>query len=66
MATEREIRPTLRVKTPSVPNFLRTAEGDDAIPVSIVSEEDLREIGAAWTEKLVERGRRAQEGGSDG
>lgn len=47
---------TLFLETPRVPNFLRTT-GEDYRTVSIaeVPDECLREIGEAWTKRLLER-----------
>lgn len=47
---------TADVRIPRVPNFL-LYDDDQKLPLDAVSEEDLRRIGAAWTEALVERSR---------
>lgn len=39
------------VLLPSVPNFIRYDGG--TIPIADFSDEDLREIGAAWIEELI-------------
>ncbi len=41
------------IEVPRPPNFFIMSVG--VLPVSAVSDDDLREIGAAWTEALIER-----------
>jgi len=41
---------------PTIPNHLRMENGL-TMPLCAASEEGLREIGARWTEKLIERAR---------
>ena len=41
------------IKIPSMPNFFIMSDGQ-SIPVQAVTEDALREIGAAWTEALVQ------------
>lgn len=48
------IHATIKVKLPKPPNFLRTEQGDHPIPVGSIPESQLREIGKAWTEALVD------------
>jgi len=40
------------VLVPMLPNFLRTPSGD-SVPVAELSEDEIREIGAKWTEALL-------------
>jgi hypothetical protein len=51
MSTKIEIK--LDVEVPKVPNFLITPAG--TVPIYAVTEDALRQLGAAWTEALVER-----------
>ena len=46
------IKTSRTFKLPTLPNILRT-EGDEAVDVSTLDREQLREIGHAWTEALV-------------
>jgi len=47
----------VKLKTPAVPNYLTAlipgATRLFSVPVSEVSEADLRQLGAEWTEELV-------------
>ena len=59
-----EVDVEVRILVPRAVNFLR-AEGLNAtIPISVCSDAVLKEIGEAWTEKLIERARqmRAEDG----
>lgn len=42
------------VRIPQVPNFLILSD-DSKVPVSAITEQGLREIGAQWTDDLVAR-----------
>ncbi len=44
---------TVKVLLPRPPNFLRTQEGGHPIPVGSIPDEQLRELGKAWTEQLL-------------
>lgn len=44
------------INLPRPPNFLTTTDGR-TVPVAAFTEEALRQLGAAWTEALVERAR---------
>lgn len=44
----------VEVKIPSVPNFFRIGDGLESIPVQDFTDDQLRQIGAEWTEKLIE------------
>lgn len=55
---ERTIVTRADVIVPRPPNFLRMALSmgeTNTLPLSALSDESLREIGAAWTEALIER-----------
>ncbi len=41
------------VHLPMVPNFLRVEGSDATIPIADVTDDELRRIGALWTEELV-------------
>lgn len=43
------------VKIPKVPNFLLYDGGK--LPLDAVSEDELRKVGEAWTERLLDRRR---------
>ncbi len=45
----------IKCEVPLTPNFLKTENGQ--VPISAVTEEALRELGAAWTEQLVMKAR---------
>lgn len=55
-----EVRITVKtertVLLPTLPNFLRTP-GDQAVDVGELTEEQIREVGAKWTEALVRKSR---------
>lgn len=48
---------TIKVLLPKPPNFLRTAEGSHPLPVSSIPDEQLRKLGEAWTEQLLDHAR---------
>lgn len=51
-----KIKVDLNIKIPTIPNFLNVEDRNDiSIPISEISEEDLRKIGEEWTEKLVKK-----------
>ncbi len=50
----------VKVKTPSVPDFVRLAFSDGVIPIQDLSEDELRQIGEAWTQELVAKAIRKQ------
>jgi len=58
-----KIKVKAEVELPQLPNFLRYgSENQFAMDVADVSEESLRQIGAAWTEELVKHAaKRAKE-----
>ena len=43
----------VNIEIPSVPNFISV--GSDRLSITEFSDEELREIGKLWTEKLIER-----------
>lgn len=45
------------VITPSVPNFIRCADGQN-LPLSAFEDDGLRQIAAAWTDALLENAAR--------
>ncbi len=45
----------IKVETPRVPNFLKFKEISGKISIAQLTEPDLRDIGEAWTEKLIQR-----------
>lgn len=45
------------VELPMLPNFLRMTDGQ-SLPIEAVTDDTLRELGAAWTESLVEHAQR--------
>lgn len=66
MSSTLKVNVSLNVKVPMVPNFifskdrsLRTANvstsGDPMLPLSSFTDDQLREIGALWTESLIKR-----------
>ncbi len=42
----------VELRLPTLPNFIRTENGD-LIPIAQLSENELRHLGAQWTEALV-------------
>lgn len=53
------------VELPRVPNFLRMADGQ-TIPVSAITEEGLRQLGAEWITALIANAKRQRETGCSG
>ena len=51
--TKRTLSVKAEIEIPYVPNVFRMSDGQ-SIPVQAVTEDALREIGAAWTEALVQ------------
>ena len=52
---------TVKVKTPRVPNFLMFKDIEGKISIADVPDEQLLEIGAAWTDKLLENAAQLRE-----
>lgn len=50
------IRTERTLLLPTLPNFLRT-EGDEAVPIESLTQEQLREIGQQWTDALMRKAR---------
>ena len=50
----------LPIRLPRVPNFLQFDHG--AVPLGSVTDADLRRLGAAWTQALLERAREQRKG----
>lgn len=50
------VKTTRTLLLPKVPNFLRT-EADDPVGVETLTEDQLREVGTAWTSALIENAR---------
>jgi len=42
------------MKLPILPNFMRSIDGETAIDVADLSDDDLRATGQAWTDALIE------------
>ena len=63
----KEIKVQMVVDLPMLPNFIRAADGE-AFGVETFSDEDLKRIGAAWTDKLIQHAqeRRKRKNGKDG
>jgi len=61
----RTITVTATVRIPRPPNFLRMTDGQ-VIPVEALMEDGLRELGAKWTDQLVEHARKRREEGAGG
>ena len=53
----RTVKATVRVLTPMVPNFVQTTDGQ-TVAVSTLTDDELREIGANWTEELIAKAHR--------
>jgi hypothetical protein len=49
----------IKCEVPAVPKFLVTENGQ--VPIHAVTEEALRELGAAWTEMLLMKARQGRE-----
>lgn len=45
-----------RLKLPTLPNFIRD-EDDNAVPVESLTQDQLEEIGRAWTKALQQKAR---------
>ena len=50
-----EIQIKIQCECPQVPNYLMTPNGK--VPITAVTEEALKQLGAAWTEALIMRAR---------
>jgi hypothetical protein len=50
------VKTTRTLVLPTLPNFIRT-ESDESLDIASLTEEQLREIGAKWTEALVRKAR---------
>lgn len=50
----RTIQVTYTIQIPSVPNFLRTVDGQ-SVSIGAIKESGLRKIGKEWTEELVKK-----------
>jgi hypothetical protein len=48
------IKVQAEIKIPSVPNFFIREDGH-SIPISAVTDEDLKMIGDLWTKELIEK-----------
>ena len=53
---KKKLMTLVEIKIPMTPNFIATENGDH-IPVTDFSEAELRSIGEAWTEALIEKRR---------
>jgi len=53
------IRVTADIQVPAVPNYLHYGPG--SMRVGDVSDDDLRRIGQAWTERLIRRAHQQRE-----
>lgn len=51
-----KLRVTMSIETPTVPNFLKLEDGQ-TVPLCAVTDDGLREVGAAWTQALLARAR---------
>ncbi len=56
------VRVKAEVRLPAVPNFLLMAGGGEPLCLCDVPERELRRIGRAWVEALVERSREQASG----
>ena len=50
----------VKIKCPSVPNFVRD-ENDRVFPVSSLTDDEIRQLGKEWTERLIERAKLKRE-----
>lgn len=50
------VKSTRTLLMPTLPNYLRTPT-DEAVDVGDLTEEQVREVGAKWTEALVRKSR---------
>lgn len=57
----------VKAELPSVPNFVQIAAlgSKGKLPISDLTDEQLRELGAAWTEKLIAHARGLRESKRD-
>lgn len=54
---------TAQVEVPRVPNFLRMTDGQ-TIPVSAITDAELKRLAVAWGEDLVKNAKRQRESGT--
>ena len=50
-----ELNVKMNIKVPKVPTFIMYEEGDGKVSVGDLSDEQLRQIGEAWTDDLLTR-----------
>lgn len=50
-----EITTKVKLRVPKVPNFIMCEVGDGKVSVADLTDEQLSQIGEAWTARLMER-----------
>ena len=55
MKTKITVKTELEIVLPLLPNFVRTANKDILMPLSQLTDEQIRELGDCWTKKLIEK-----------
>ena len=50
----------IKIQCPNVPNFVRD-ENDRVFPVSSLTDDEIRQLGKEWTERLIERAKLKRE-----
>lgn len=58
-----KVKTEIDIQIPSIPNYILFNDGakQNTLPISAFSEEELRAIGAQWTEELVKKSKRKVE-----
>lgn len=49
------VKTEMEIQLPTLPNFIRTPGADVGIPLADLTEDQVREIGRAWAEALVQK-----------
>jgi len=56
--SNRTLRVQAAIHIPTTPNFLRYGNNNGVIDVAHLGDDDLRKIGAEWTEALITKARK--------
>ena len=50
-----EIKLNLKIKLPTIPNYIRLKNSDTPIHISFFKKEELEQIGKLWTQELIKK-----------
>ena len=57
MKTKITVKTELEIVLPILPNFVRTSNKDVCISIGELTEQQIKELGEAWTEALIKKAR---------